>query len=1845
IDTGLDIYHRAFATAPKNPAMTMQDIENVYDSLNCNAMTNGWMDAYEVYGGAKIPFMFDYADKDSDVNPEYSAVANNGGAHGTHVAGIIAGNEEGFFQGVAIDAQLAIFKVFSDYENGAYSTDIMAAVSDAIILGCDVVNLSLGRGCGFTTERDASLNFINNAYNLAGKTGMILSIATGNDRIDSSINNFTKNPDNGIVGSPASYKNGISVGSFDNTIGLYGLINGTKIMINSAVSGGLARYNFIDILKDKTESEFEFVCVGGAGKEIDYEKVDVNGKIAVIKRGEIPFEEKQAIAASKGAIGCIIHNTEAGTINAIIANQVIPTATIRLDQAKILTDIGSGKIFLSKEFTYLESSPFSSQGVLEDLTLGVDICGIGGNVYSTVNAVYDMEHNTNGYDYMSGTSMAAPNVAGVSSVLAGYLKTTYPDLTTAELKAMVNCVLMSSAKMAYDMDGNIITPRYQGAGIADINGAIATKAYLSVTGSDYAKMSLGHDVNKDGIYTLNFNVVNIGEVDASYYIDTIVATEKAVNGRMSGISYIFENAEKNYSVTNGNIDGNILTVQAGQTAKIKVIITLTQSDKAYMDENYVNGIYVEGFAQLKPVEQGVELSIPFVSFYGDWYNIPVFEPTYFEFMDNTAIPQNSFVDIKTSKLIGNLGEIGFYKAVGLGRYVFGADDIEVPKPSVDKIALGYKGELAFLTMTSLRNISELELSVEDIYGNTLYLGENLYSIPKVYYQDGRDIFLLDIEFGNVTAEYYRWANNQKLILRAKAKVNDVDVNQSIEFPIYIDYEAPTMNSVKLREENGRTYLDLNMYDNHYMQAIAMYTQGTDTEYKAISKDPVPVYEFKKGCANDMVIDVTKYMKGIVNNTFAINLIDYAGNERLYDIELGQKTNQNNPQKTTDDIELNRHKNEKFVTNSLLNMTDIIAIGDIRNAEIRNSLTQEELKEEFVVVDGVLVAYNGVGGDVTIPSDLGITEIGENAFYRNYDIINVVIPEGITTIGDMAFFEAYNVKTLKTPTTLTTLGRYALGCMSRLEALDFTGASLSSFGDGAITGNSTMKKLVIPKSNSTLSLSRCFAMMMELETLEIYADIDTILNCFLLNIKLKTVDFYGKVNNIVGESFLGCFELGIINFHQDVGNIDNYLQDFYGEVFDLSTHAFAYLDNLKTVNFYGNVEKLGSYAFNACKNLENVVFYKNVNIIEDYAFGTCPKLIDGFDISADNEYLIKDEYGVVYDKAKTKMYMTSEWDYDGSFVVPDTVLELAENQFGTASMEMIDIEFEYTASIKGEYRSSVTMFGSYTTSNKNLLKGVVLHSNITKLPDDTFRNCRNLSSVNIENITYFGRNCFYRTGMESMMLNKDTTFIGSGAFTGMHKLKEFDYPVAAFVDDNGYDSMFSDCDSLVEVVIPVGIPMGVAFFEGCDNLEKVTMLDSELTAIYPLFFYKCQKLTTVIGFENAQIVAYSAFTGCTSLKEINLPSVKNIGESAFEGCASLESIKYSEQLYSFDEGAFANCTSLKSIYFPANLGEINLASVLYNCKSLMEITVSEENNVYASVDGALYNKDITSLIKYPAAKLDEFYSVPETVKALNDGVFASSVWLKEIEMLGVEYIGMGAFEGCIALQKAIVRDLVAINAGAFINTSLNEINLSKVELIGGSAFANTKLTNVSLYNIQNVHLFAFENCELLETVTLYNTESFDFSSVFYGCFNIKNIILDESCKTFVYENDTLYNAEKTVLYHYYGNAETIELNEGLLKISINAFYGNNNIKNVTFSSTLKSIGDKAFYDCLNLKTLTFLSETAPALEGLYIEGAKYYQSNFVKHIEKMDVELELICNGNDTYRNLIWTTYFKTIIVK
>ena len=166
------------------------------------------------------------------------------------------------------------------------------------------------------------------------------------------------------------------------------------------------------------------------------------------------------------------------------------------------------------------------------------------------------------------------------------------------------------------------------AGLTDINAAVNTKAYLTVTGSDRVKLNLGSDVDKSGIYTLNFNLVNFGDTALSYDVGALVFSETVgmtlspMNVERLGVleqAYMFNDAGITVSVRNGALAGNTVTVEAGTTAAIKVVIELTEANKKYLDETFANGMYVEGFATLKALDEGsYDLSIPcenFSSFY------------------------------------------------------------------------------------------------------------------------------------------------------------------------------------------------------------------------------------------------------------------------------------------------------------------------------------------------------------------------------------------------------------------------------------------------------------------------------------------------------------------------------------------------------------------------------------------------------------------------------------------------------------------------------------------------------------------------------------------------------------------------------------------------------------------------------------------------------------------------------------------------------------------------------------------------------------------------------------------------------------------------------------------------------------------------------------------------------------------------------------------------------------------------------------------------------------------------------------------------------------------------------
>ncbi len=311
LDTGLDTDHAAFAVEPKSPAVVRGDIDEMLSgsALQAQRLVRD-LSSSSVYLSGKVPYVFDYADHDTDVNH------HGGSDHGTHVAGIVAANPaDGSVTGVAPQAQLMILKVFPDGSTGANSDDILAALEDCVTLGVDVVNLSLGSPAGFTYRSDLLSTM--EVYDRLAKAGIIVAAAAGNEYSAAYKNlwgtdlSLTSNPDYGIVGSPSSYSQTLSVASADNVTvrSAYFEAAGRKITFTDTATTNNPEGGFIRVLGGKT---LDYVVVPGSGEEADYANLNVKGKVALVSRGVTTFAEKHEMANAKGAAACIIYNTEAG---------------------------------------------------------------------------------------------------------------------------------------------------------------------------------------------------------------------------------------------------------------------------------------------------------------------------------------------------------------------------------------------------------------------------------------------------------------------------------------------------------------------------------------------------------------------------------------------------------------------------------------------------------------------------------------------------------------------------------------------------------------------------------------------------------------------------------------------------------------------------------------------------------------------------------------------------------------------------------------------------------------------------------------------------------------------------------------------------------------------------------------------------------------------------------------------------------------------------------------------------------------------------------------------------------------------------------------------------------------------------------------------------------------------------------------------------------------------------------------------------------------------------------------------------------------------------------------------
>ena len=306
------------------------------------------------------------------------------------------------------------------------------------------------------------------------------------------------------------------------------------------------------------------------------------------------------------------------------------------------------------------------------------------------------------------------------------------------------------------------------------------------------------------------------------------------------------------------------------------------------------------------------------------------------------------------------------------------------------------------------------------------------------------------------------------------------------------------------------------------------------------------------------------------------------------------------------------------------------------------------------------------------------------------------------------------------------------------------------------------------------------------------------------------------------------------------------------------------------------------------------------------------------------------------------------------------------------------------------------------------------------------------------------------------------------------------------------------------------------------------------------------------------IANNGFAYCSNLKQITIPSgVETIGDYAFSGCESLWSLDIPSSVVGIGEGAFEDCTSLTSI------------------------TVANDNQNYTSIDGNLYNKNGSTLIRYAIGKADSTFTMPNSVTSIASDAFRGCTSLTSVTIgNGVTSIG-SAFSDCRNLTSVTIGSgVTSIDYSAFRGcTGLTSVKLpDSVTSIGDSAFYGcTGLTSVKLpESVTSIGLYAFYGCTGLTSVKLPDSVTSIGSSAFCNTAYYK--------KSSNWENDVLYIG-KHLIEAKERLSGTYKIKEGTLCIGDWAFSDCDGLTSVTIPDGVRSIGCGAFYNCESLTSVT------------------------------------------------------------
>ena len=627
IDTGVDTTHQAFTgELAGTPPLTPQKVAALTSQLG-EGKTG-------VYISQKFPFAYDYADGDNDASPR----EGGSGFHGTHVAGIAAGNADKIV-GTAPNAQVIVAKVTRSEDDALLDSALLASLDDMLVLHPDVINLSLGWTAGMDNEADTVYATV---YKKLQDAGITVNAAAGNAFSTGYGNNsgkglpYASDPDSSVIDEPATYSSVVAVASVENALIRNAFtVNGKDIGYQRwrGMNGEKVAY-----FSDLPAGTYEYVDAGFASEEdvaaLKEKYPDgLAGKIALVSRGKMTYQKKVENLYDLHPAGILVYNNvSVGSL--IIMNlttQDLPAAFISQADGQAMLDAPEHKLSIAEgqvlpQSSIYEASEFSSWGVSPDLRLKPEIAAPGGNVFSSI---------PNGaYEQTSGTSMATPQMAGISAIVLQRVQSDplFASMSARQQADVVQNLIMGTALPLTDAaqtTGALYSPRKQGAGLVDALAATTSSVYPTVVGApeqSRPKADLG-----DGTKGWHFDVTlhNLSGVPATYelssqalseIVDGGFFTEHSSDWRGKGVEITYSGA------ASASAEGAMVTVPASGEATVGIDVTPGSEFASYVADNTPNGTFLDGFVRFASKTDGQpDLAVPYLGFYGDWGKAPIFD--------------------------------------------------------------------------------------------------------------------------------------------------------------------------------------------------------------------------------------------------------------------------------------------------------------------------------------------------------------------------------------------------------------------------------------------------------------------------------------------------------------------------------------------------------------------------------------------------------------------------------------------------------------------------------------------------------------------------------------------------------------------------------------------------------------------------------------------------------------------------------------------------------------------------------------------------------------------------------------------------------------------------------------------------------------------------------------------------------------------------------------------------------------------------------------------------------------------------------------------------------------------